>query len=47
VCQPSSSSQQQFLDDVVGSYLTTCPVDTKDRLIHLKMARLEVEARKD
>jgi trans-aconitate methyltransferase len=39
--------QQQFLDDVVGSYLTTCPVDTKDRLIHLKMARLEVEARKD
>jgi len=38
--------QQQFLDDIVASYLTVCPTDAEDRLIHLKMVRLEVEATK-
>jgi hypothetical protein len=38
--------QQRFLNDVVASYLTICPVDARDRLVHLKMVRLEVEATK-
>ena len=38
--------QQQFLEDIVDNYVTICPMDTEDGLIHLKMVRLEVEATK-
>lgn len=38
--------QPQFLDEIVASYLTVCPRDTEDPLVHLKMVRLEVEATK-
>jgi trans-aconitate 2-methyltransferase len=38
--------QQLFLDEVVEAYLSSHPVPRGDRLIHMNMVRLEVEAAK-